>query len=241
MYEILGRLPVKLLMQCKCVCKHWKSLIQEDPYFIQLHLNRSKTRPCLFAIYRFVDERLCNSERERDPPCFQCLGGKKVNKKYFLSAELVGGRNGELSITQTTRMKSSFSYDEVLKPVNGLICFTDMNAWAVRIYNISTHELTRVSLLTVKLWIFADDHDNEDNIKAIGEGWTEESITLPLHWPVDWILDFHDVAGTDQILIESDRGNKKFTGHIYDRKKRLSRRLNSVYPPHLETIYTGPS
>lgn len=383
MYQILSRLPVKSLMQCKCVCKQWKSLIQDDPYFIDLHLNQSKTRPRLFAIYRFIDVRLCtNSERERNPPMFQRLPRKKVHKqKYFWSAELVEGKNGELAITQTTRMTNSFSYDKILKPVNGLICFINMKALAVCIHNGSTHETTRwiksnnkssegpmygfgyspatkehkvvciwrkiktlsdvtcevltvgdskwrgidvvppynirgfdhvyangsiywcnlrhnklaggpefivafdvgsekfrtihvpklildqlmnryrcvpllvdlaeikgcltlkcrVSRSTVKLWIFSDDHDSKENITAIGatnspthnftdgaattstnidEGWTEESITVPLHWPLGWSLDFHDIAGTDQILIESDRGHRKFTGHIYDRSQK---------------------
>ncbi|XP_058739569.1 F-box/kelch-repeat protein At3g23880-like [Vicia villosa] len=38
--EILSRLPVKTLMQIKCVCKSWKTLIS-DPAFAKLHLQRS--------------------------------------------------------------------------------------------------------------------------------------------------------------------------------------------------------
>ncbi|RHN66471.1 putative F-box domain, galactose oxidase/kelch, beta-propeller, F-box associated interaction [Medicago truncatula] len=39
--EILSRLPVKTLMQFKCVCKSWKTLISHDPSFAKLHLRRS--------------------------------------------------------------------------------------------------------------------------------------------------------------------------------------------------------
>ena len=39
--EILSRLPVKTLMQFKCVCKSWKTLISHDPSFVKLHLQRS--------------------------------------------------------------------------------------------------------------------------------------------------------------------------------------------------------
>ncbi|KEH15886.1 putative F-box domain-containing protein [Medicago truncatula] len=39
--EILSRLPVKTLMQFKCVCKSWKTLISHDPSFAKLHLQRS--------------------------------------------------------------------------------------------------------------------------------------------------------------------------------------------------------
>ncbi|KAI3985191.1 hypothetical protein MKX01_015125 [Papaver californicum] len=140
-YEILSGLPVKSLMRYKCVCEHWKSLIQQDPYFIDLHLNRSKTRPCLFTVHRFVDKSLC---MRPDYPMISKFMRRKADKRmYFLSAKLVQGRNGEVAIAQTTTMTSSFSYDQVLKSVNGLICFIGMNAFAVRIYNISIHELTR--------------------------------------------------------------------------------------------------
>ncbi|RZB52370.1 F-box/kelch-repeat protein [Glycine soja] len=37
--EILSRLPVKPLIQFKCVCKGWNSLMS-DPYFIKLHLSK---------------------------------------------------------------------------------------------------------------------------------------------------------------------------------------------------------
>ncbi|MCI26118.1 F-box/kelch-repeat protein, partial [Trifolium medium] len=39
--DILSRLPVKTLMQIKCVCKSWKTLISDDPSFAKLHLQRS--------------------------------------------------------------------------------------------------------------------------------------------------------------------------------------------------------
>jgi len=39
--EILSRLPVKTLMQFKCVCKSWNTLISHDPVFAKLHLHRS--------------------------------------------------------------------------------------------------------------------------------------------------------------------------------------------------------
>ncbi|KAF7149153.1 hypothetical protein RHSIM_Rhsim03G0245800 [Rhododendron simsii] len=41
--EILSRLPVKSLTQCKCVCKRWCALV-ENPCFIAAHLNNSTTR-----------------------------------------------------------------------------------------------------------------------------------------------------------------------------------------------------
>ncbi|GAU38066.1 hypothetical protein TSUD_318600 [Trifolium subterraneum] len=40
--EILCRLPVKILLQLRCICKSWKSLISDDPKFAKKHLSMSK-------------------------------------------------------------------------------------------------------------------------------------------------------------------------------------------------------
>jgi len=49
--EILSWLPVKNLMQFKCVCKSWTTLISHDPSFAKLHLYRSRrnTHLALFS------------------------------------------------------------------------------------------------------------------------------------------------------------------------------------------------
>jgi F-box interacting protein len=40
--EILCRLPVKILLQLRCICKSWKYLISNDPKFAKKHLRMSK-------------------------------------------------------------------------------------------------------------------------------------------------------------------------------------------------------
>ncbi|KAF7147245.1 hypothetical protein RHSIM_Rhsim03G0072200 [Rhododendron simsii] len=42
--DILTRLPAKMVGQCKCICKHWRALI-EEPSFVELHHFRSESRP----------------------------------------------------------------------------------------------------------------------------------------------------------------------------------------------------
>lgn len=38
--EILTKLPVKLIGQLRCVCKSWKSVLSDNPGFVQAHLTR---------------------------------------------------------------------------------------------------------------------------------------------------------------------------------------------------------
>ncbi|KAM3379596.1 F-box protein [Capsicum galapagoense] len=42
--EILCRLPVRCLVQFKCVSKLWNAIIS-DPYFVNKHLNHAKNDP----------------------------------------------------------------------------------------------------------------------------------------------------------------------------------------------------
>lgn len=52
--EILSRLPVKCLLQLKCVNKKWYVLI-ENPIFIQKHLHNTKNPTCYFVHHYFLD------------------------------------------------------------------------------------------------------------------------------------------------------------------------------------------
>ncbi|KAK7259382.1 hypothetical protein RIF29_24989 [Crotalaria pallida] len=61
--EILSWLPVKSLLQFRCVCKTWKSLIS-NPNFVKLHLRRSARNP-----YLFLKREACSRETDHTDLC----------------------------------------------------------------------------------------------------------------------------------------------------------------------------
>ncbi|RZB52373.1 hypothetical protein D0Y65_048728 [Glycine soja] len=83
--EILSRIPVKPLIQFKCVCKGWNSLMS-DPYFIKLHLSKSAAKDdlehlqlmknvCLGSIPEIHTES-CDRNTRRIPCLFLEQGDK---------------------------------------------------------------------------------------------------------------------------------------------------------------------
>ncbi|KAI3972209.1 hypothetical protein MKX01_011761 [Papaver californicum] len=125
-HEILSWLPVKSLVRFKCVCKYWSFLIQEDKTFINLHLERSKSRPCLL-ISNFI----------RDKNAYQLMAANL----------LFGTRQGgavSAATFHTIREVDFTDCDLMLKPVNGLIGFFGEGRInpGVCICNFSTREVT---------------------------------------------------------------------------------------------------
>ncbi|CAN0879943.1 Putative F-box protein At2g02030 [Linum grandiflorum] len=128
-YQILSRLPAKLLMRFKCVCKTWKTIIEQDPHFMNLHSRLSEARPGLFIVAPVKHDK-----RSR---CRVSLLSLDLNKS---------GANVE----SVKRIESSWSTRKfaprlkLLGPVRGLLCLVDRFAdrFAVRICNVSTGAVT---------------------------------------------------------------------------------------------------
>ncbi|KAI3880516.1 hypothetical protein MKW92_014727 [Papaver armeniacum] len=136
--DILIRLPVKTLIRFKSVCRRWLSLIKDDPYFIDLHLTRSKLRPCFtLAIPRSTYGSF---------PAGATYVHNKPHKAELLIADL--SETGRITTRATPIIHNvgktvSLNYDGILKPINGLICFTSV--WVetgVCMYNLGTQELS---------------------------------------------------------------------------------------------------
>ncbi|KAI3843562.1 hypothetical protein MKW98_011965 [Papaver atlanticum] len=124
--EILSRLRVKSLMRFKCVCKHWKCLIEQDKHFIDLHLTRSKTQPSL----------LINVPHN-------------VARNNFLAADLLfEGKTVSAAVHTVVEGAEKFAnLFPVSGIVNGLICLlskgtTNYSKGTIRIWNVSTQEVT---------------------------------------------------------------------------------------------------
>ncbi|CAN1130849.1 F-box only protein 12 [Linum perenne] len=126
--EILSRLPAKSLMRCKCVCKAWKSTIEHDSHFINLHHTRSQAHP-RFLIASF--------------PPYRCKSGEGYDESSFFSADLHYNDGGiEASIDTVTRVpKSMHTAQRCFGPVRGLVCLID-RLFASQIRNVSTSQST---------------------------------------------------------------------------------------------------
>ncbi|KAI3868948.1 hypothetical protein MKX03_003319 [Papaver bracteatum] len=167
--EILSRLPVKSLMRFKLVCKHWLFMIKQDQYLIDLHFNYWKSHPNLLYINPLQEKGIYRTSHGG------CFDASKTLCQSILCAEIVDQGNGheeekvEAFISKVRITDDQwFPYDEILGPVNGLVCFIDRKTYAVRIYNVSTREATpwvKSTLLAKENGKLIKNKDNTIEIK----------------------------------------------------------------------------
>ncbi|XP_026436385.1 F-box protein At1g11270-like [Papaver somniferum] len=122
-FQILSRLPVKSLMRFKCVCKSWKSIIEHDAHFINLHHSLSEARPGFLIVV---------------PSTAGYSQDHTRGYESFLSGNLHFDSRGVK--IHTVRKIQSISNLTTLGPIRGFICLPDI--FAVQIYNVSTGEVT---------------------------------------------------------------------------------------------------
>ncbi|KAH7843330.1 hypothetical protein Vadar_015243 [Vaccinium darrowii] len=105
--EILSKLPVFTICNCRCVCSFFRNLIS-DPQFVRLHLSRSRSSLVITNVYSVFSLYLVESV---DP--------------LVVDSDI----NGKISIPSNTLPKFKPKCDvptgglDVLSSCNGLICF----------------------------------------------------------------------------------------------------------------------
>jgi F-box interacting protein len=125
--EILSRLPVKLLVQLRCVCKSWNSLIS-DLRFAKKHLGMSTTRRLYF---------LSNSDLSRKNIITSCpiqwvytnMSTNITNPEYPVNNShysIVGSCNGILCVSEEYNRKSFIQlWNPSIRKVKGLPPFEE--------------------------------------------------------------------------------------------------------------------
>ncbi|XP_057491016.1 F-box protein At3g07870-like [Actinidia eriantha] len=129
--DILSRLPIKTIVQCKCVCNVWRNLL-EEPYFVNLHLSRSPTS----LITHQMSDRLPPSDSD-------------ILK--LVEFEDDHDRHG-LQYDPSTKFDLRFCYPKgtihLVGSVNGLLCFCDYQNEALFVCNPAVRQ--NVSLVEPK-------------------------------------------------------------------------------------------
>ncbi|AES72805.1 F-box and associated interaction domain protein [Medicago truncatula] len=103
--EILCRLLVKILLQLKCICKSWKSVISNDRKFSKKHLRMSKN-------HLIVGLNVKGTSKVRDSPILSVFNSG-VPQTTQLNSPLVFGPRSEIC------------------SCDGLLCFTLVRCRAI--------------------------------------------------------------------------------------------------------------
>ncbi|XP_058739585.1 F-box/kelch-repeat protein At3g06240-like [Vicia villosa] len=92
--EVLSFLPVKSLLQLRCVSKSWKSLIS-DPIFVKRHLKRSARNPNLTLVsYFFVEDEAAFCLMENPPIIVRRFYDPYHQLKDMDCSSIIGSCNG---------------------------------------------------------------------------------------------------------------------------------------------------
>ncbi|MCI08204.1 F-box/kelch-repeat protein, partial [Trifolium medium] len=143
--DILIRLPVKLLLQLRCVCKSWKSLIS-DPIFAKKHLALSTT----YSLH-----------------CISYSDHKYILKSYSRDTSVF------TSIPQTQFPSFHYVYYFV-GSCNGILCLAvkDPDLVVIRLWNPSIRKFKELPPISepyiFDMWMYGFGYDpTSDNYKVV--------------------------------------------------------------------------
>lgn len=114
--EILCRLPVKLLLQLRCVCKSWNHLISH-PKFAKKHLSTSRRRLHLVTHTN--------------------IPGKYVIDSYPLDSVFTGITTNITSFVEYYENDRFTKYDYIVGSYDGIVCLVEYFENAVLLWNPS--------------------------------------------------------------------------------------------------------
>ncbi|KAI3861918.1 hypothetical protein MKX03_004426 [Papaver bracteatum] len=166
--EVLSRIPIKSLMRFKCVSKHWRFSISQDQRLIDLHFTRSKQNcPDFYIViprHTEVDifQKTMHNSGFKSSTMYGGVREYRYQQSILLGNLFGSGTLPPISSIVRRLEQSAFYYTEILKPVNGLICFVNRCQAAVRILNPSTRESTSwisSSLRTDKKYNFVKEYE----------------------------------------------------------------------------------
>ncbi|ESQ42443.1 hypothetical protein EUTSA_v10015820mg [Eutrema salsugineum] len=90
--EILARVPVKDLVRFRCVCKSWRSLLQDERFYRQ-HMTHARTR---IVVFRESPIPLCQFSYERGKPeaIFEALNLNIGDTNLVINSSVIGHCHG---------------------------------------------------------------------------------------------------------------------------------------------------
>ncbi|GAU16389.1 hypothetical protein TSUD_117380 [Trifolium subterraneum] len=147
--EIFSRLPVKLLLQLRCVCKRWNSLIS-DPKFVKKHLSHLTRR------IHFIS----------------CLDQSYNNILTSYPLDSLFTNEVTTSVTQFEYPPNNYEFfDCIVGSCNGILCLADYVNSFVLLCNPSLGKFKELPSLQVLIEVaisygFGYDHVN-DNYKVV--------------------------------------------------------------------------
>ncbi|XP_057432866.1 F-box/kelch-repeat protein At3g23880-like [Lotus japonicus] len=167
--EILSWVPVKTLMQFRCVCKSWKSLISDDKSFEKLHMHRSaKNKHVLHTLLK-----------TGGPPCYDdnedlCLVPCPVRR-------LVEDRSFMIDEDGCCNLKGKYY---VLGSCNGLVCYR--YTWGYHDHDFARRGRFRFWNPAMRLWSKKTPTLNMTDYMSYGFGYDDSRDT----YKVVGILDY---------------------------------------------------
>ncbi|KAL3526653.1 hypothetical protein ACH5RR_011309 [Cinchona calisaya] len=160
--EILIRLPVKSLLQFRCVCKAWCALIK-SPLFINIHLSRSRMNNKCVMVNRFIKDENKNMISYHSHDDKESL--RVVEVPYLLEPP-----------------RFDLEHAKLLGPCNGIICLTDF--CDIYLCNPATHECKKLPPVP-----FGCPEEHDYSTHYVGFGFDQTTNTFKVIRILRWRPD----------------------------------------------------